>query len=313
LGGLDVGPGGKIGPTPNRNRYFVLQWNFSNIKPAATVPEIEESLREHVAVRAKVFGRYYRDELPEAIDCGGSPSTILDEILSVVRQTPYKLYLLIDEYDNFVNEVMVSNLETYRDLFAESGPFKVLFKSVKNAFEGKGLERAFITGVSPVALNDLTSGFNTATNLALHSRLTSLCGFNEKEVRGLLGQIAAERQFSDKEVEETVDLMRTWYNGYRFSDTDAEMVYNPTSVFYFLRRLHLDGKTPTRLHDDNLRTDSGKLNFIARTTIGSGIIEDLTEKQGDVEFFQLKTSFSAEDLLPRLATNPSSTTWDCSA
>lgn len=288
-------------PTPERSRYLVLQWNFSNIKPGS-VEEIERDLREHVAVRAADFSSQYAAILPRPVEVEGNASAILHRLLSVVRQTPYRVYLFIDEYDNFVNEVMAHDLATYRQLFIEAGPFKLLFKSVKNALEGQGVERVFTTGISPVALNDLTSGFNNAKNVSLKSSLSSLCGFDSDEVRELTRLIAAERELS-LGVDEAVELMRTWYNGYCFSESSKDLVYNPTNVLYFLQELYEEGRPPQRLHDVNLRTDRGKLAFLARSAAGAGVIERLTEGNGEIDIFRLADNFSVDDLLEKLETD----------
>ena len=173
FGGLDVGRK----PTPLRNRYFILQWNFSLIKPRGDADEIAESLRRHVRSQAELFLLDYTGFVQAEIRSDAEVSEILTTLLGAVRRTGHPLYLLIDEYDNFVNEVMVRNVETYKALFEADGPYKELFKAVKNATEGLGLERVFVTGVSPVALNDLTSGFNSATDVSLKTSLAGLCGF----------------------------------------------------------------------------------------------------------------------------------------
>jgi hypothetical protein len=287
-------------PTPLANRYFVLQWNFSVVDPSGSIEQIAESLREHISSRAKAFASDYEGELPAEVEVEGSASAILASLLSVVRKTPYSLYLLIDEYDNFVNEVMARDVDTYRALVRTDGPFKLLFKAVKNATEGQGLERVFITGVSPVALNDLTSGFNIAKNVSLEPELAFLCGFREPEIREVLERISQELALPPEAIEEAVGTMRIWYNGYRFTDAanaKEELVYNPTNVLYFLDHLHRRGAPPQRLHDENLRTDRGKLAFLARTAAGAGVIEEITEGDGEIAIPQLETSFSLENLL----------------
>ncbi len=108
------------------NRYFVLQWNFSKVHPEGDVDRIAESLRLHVASQAKTFAARYADHLPGPVEVEGPCESILDSILRVVEQTPYGLYLLIDEYDNFVNDVMVEDVDTYHALFAKGGPYKQL-------------------------------------------------------------------------------------------------------------------------------------------------------------------------------------------
>ncbi|MCP4119378.1 MAG: AAA family ATPase, partial [Desulfobacteraceae bacterium] len=234
----------------------------------------------------------------------GGPQSILISLLSVIRKTPYKLYLLIDEYDNFVNEVMVRDTSTYKALFEADGPYKELMKAVKNATEGLGLERVFVTGVSPVALNDLTSGFNTATDVSLKKSLAGLCGFYESELRELLAPIAEQRRLPPEEVERLVDVMRAWYNGYRFSERAGELVYNPTNVLYFLKEVYLEGELPRSLHDANLRTDQAKLAFLASTAAGTGVIEELTEGTGEIQIAQLLDTFSLGDLSARLPEDP---------
>ncbi len=301
FGGLAIGDR----PTPLANRYFILQWNFSNVDPSGGVKRIAESLRRHVSSRAAVFASDYEDHLPATIETEADSATVLDRLTSAVRKTPYKLYLLIDEYDNFVNEVMAKDVETYRALFELDGPYKQLFKSVKNATEGQGLERVFVTGVSPVALNDLTSGFNTSEDVSLKPELAALCGFREVELRDLLEPIARERKLPPATVEEALDTMRTWYNGYRFTQDESELLYNPTNALYFLKNLHRYGVPPKQLHDQNLRTDRGKLAFLARTAAGAGVIEQLTEGvAGTVDVTQLETSFSLDDLTARMEKDP---------
>jgi hypothetical protein len=288
------------GPTPLASRFFVLQWNFSLIDPGGGIEQIAESLREHVSSRARTFAKNYRDQLASPVEPGGSPQAVLESVLRGVQGTPHPLCLLIDEYDNFVNEVMARDVETYRALVRTDGPFKLLFKAVKNATEGQGLERIFITGVSPVALNDLTSGFNIAKNVSLEPELAGLCGFRESEIRGLLGRLSHERSLTAEAVEDSIATMRTWYNGYRFTPAASpgdELVYNPTNVLYFLDHLDRQGVPPQQLHDENLRTDRGKLAFLARTAAGSGVIEEITEGDGEIAIPRLETSFSLESLL----------------
>ncbi len=301
FGGLDVASG-EQGATPLRNRFFVLKWNFSLMKPRGGVEEIAKELREHVSAQAEAFVSDYEEHLPAPVRTDGSPQNVLISLLSVVRKTPYKLYLLIDEYDNFVNEVMVKDAATYKALFEADGPYKELMKAVKNATEGLGLERVFVTGVSPVALNDLTSGFNTATDVSLEPALAGLCGFSETELRSLLEQVAEERQLSREDVEQHLAVMRVWYNGYRFSRRGGgRLVYNPTNALYFLRQLYLHGERPESLHDANLRTDQTKLTFLARTAAGTGVIEELTEGTGEIRIPRLLDTFSLGELTAQLS------------
>jgi hypothetical protein len=296
------------GQRPPASRYFILQWNLSKVDASGSVEQISESIREHVSSQAKTFEAHYGDRLPGRVEVEGSSAAVLDSILRVVEKTPHKLYLLIDEYDNFINEVMVKDVDVYRGLVDADGPFKQVFKSVKAATEGQGLERVFVTGVSPVALNDITSGFNNAINVSLDPALAALCGFREYEIRGLLERIGTERGLSAEALEAALDTMRTWYNGYLFTRPSpgtgtadqVEPVYNPTNVLYFLMHLARWGTPPEQLYDENLRTDRGKLNFLARTSAGAGVVEKLTEGDGTVAIPRLAASFSLDNLTARL-------------
>ena len=289
-------------PTPLRNRYFVLTWNFSEKGARGGVDEIGRQLNDYVNNQIKDFLVTYSGHLQGSVTIEADAKDTLRHLLTAIRQTPYQLYLLIDEYDNFISEVMVRDAQTYRALVEADGPFKELFKTVKSATEGQGLERVFVTGVSPVALNDVTSGFNTSENVSLAPELAALCGFREQEIRDLLALIAEERDLADEEMGEAVLTMRTWYNGYRFSEDESELVYNPTNVLYFLKHFYRRQRPPRDLHDQNLRTDRGKLTFLARTAAGAGLIADLTE--GDdvtVTVPRLEESFSLDDLTTRIA------------
>ena len=287
-------------PTPRRNRYFVLQWNFSSVTASGSIREIAESLHKHVVLQAELFYADYAGHLEAPVKVGDNPDEVLGHLLGAVRKTPYKLYLLIDEYDNFVNEVMAKDVKTYRALSDNDGPFKELFKRVKAATEGQGLERIFVTGVSPVALNDLTSGFNTATDVSHKEPLATLCGFRDEEIADLLQRVAAERDLPQETIERAHLTMRTWYNGYRLTEEADEWVYNPTNALYFLRELHQTGKPPKSLQDENLRTDRGKLAFLARTVAGAGVIEQITESGDNAITAKLVESFSVADLTKRL-------------
>ncbi len=291
FGGLDAGRR----PPAKRNRFFVLQWNFSEVSARGTVDEIARRLHGYVNNRFKDFLRSHAAHLPDLVEIEDDATATLRHVLTAIAETPYRLCLLIDEYDNFVNELMVRNTATYRALFDADGPFKELFKSVKSGTEGQGIERVFVTGVSPVALNDLTSGFNNAKDVSHRPELATLCGFREPEIRRALERIAGERRL-EATPEELLDTMRTWYNGYRFVKGAEDLVYNPTNALYFLEHLADFGEPPDRLHDVNLRTDRGKLTFLARTSAGSGVIEDLTEGDGIVRIAELKQSFSLADL-----------------
>ncbi len=291
FGGLDAGSR----PPESRRSYFVMQWNFSEVSARGDVDEIARRLNAYVNNQIENFLVRYTDLLGGTINLEADATNTLRHVLTRIGETPHKLCLLIDEYDNFINDVMVRDTSVYHALFDADGPFKELFKSVKSGTEGQGIERVFVTGVSPVALNDLTSGFNIAKDVSHRPELAALCGFREEEIRRAVEAVAQERDL-EATPDELLDTMRTWYNGYRFSDDAEDLVYNPTNVLYFLEHLNDFGRPPRALHDHNLRTDRGKLSFLARTSAGSGVIEEVSEGDGTVKIVELERSFSLEDL-----------------
>ena len=288
-------------PTPLAHRYFVLEWNFSNIDPlgagsADPVAGIGALLEDYVNGTIENFLTDYRDHLDTPVRVEKSAVRTFGNLLTAVRQTPYKLYLLIDEYDNFANELLIGDEITYRRLIGADGPFKRLMKQVKAATEGRGVERLFLTGVTPLVLSDLTSGLNIAENVSLVPALGALCGFTEEEIRGLLEKIAVERD-GDLSVDAAQDMLRTWYNGYRFTaGVDAE-IYNPTLVLYFLKHLQREGTYPRQMLDTNLAADENKLRFLGRETGAGDIVAELVQTGEPLEVERVEERFTLSEML----------------
>ena len=288
-------------PTPLAHRYFVLEWNFSNIDPLGAgagdpVTGIGALLEDYVNGTIENFLTDYRDHLDTPVRIEKSAVRTFGNLLTAIRQTPYKLYLLIDEYDNFANEILIGDEPTYRRLIGADGPFKRLMKQVKAATEGRGVERLFLTGVTPLVLSDLTSGLNIAENVSLVPALGALCGFTEEEVHGLLKKIAAEHG-GDLSVDAARDMMRTWYNGYRFAAGADAQIYNPTLVLYFLKHLQREGTYPRQMLDTNLAADENKLRFLGRETGAGDIVAELVQTGEPLEVERVEERFTLSEML----------------
>ena len=220
-------------PTPKHNQYFVLKWDFSAVSPAGTPERVREALHNHVNQAVRQFAAYYREQLTQPIliapqDAQASFQSLVD----AVQLSGGRLYLLIDEYDNFANEILMggrtAGRQRYDGLLQGEGDLKALFKAVKAAAAGRGLDRVFITGVAPLVLSDLTSGYNVARKIDLDPQFQALCGFTEPEIAALLTAVAADRRLPAGAAEHTLTQMRLYYNGYRFSEDPGELIYNPT-------------------------------------------------------------------------------------
>jgi hypothetical protein len=284
-------------PTPNAHRYFVLQWDFSWVSPSGSVAEITAALNGYVNTALRNFLRYYRQHLPAITIRDNAKDTFL-EILGAIRETAHPLYLLIDEYDNFANEVMVRDESVYSGLVHGVGPYKELMKAVKGATQGQGLERLFVTGISPVVMSDLSSGMNILVDVYQRPELNSLCGFKAEEIVDLLERIrAADEKAPAWTVEEARRTIRDWYNGYRFSPSSMEQVYNPTMTLYFLDHLQRYRESPRQLLDDNLAADEDKLRFIGQIVSGQQALLDVVQNDEPIEIDRLAGRFTLSEMM----------------
>ena len=289
-------------PTPLHNRYFVLKWDFSTVDGSGDSEQIRQRLYAHLNVRIENFLRDYGSLLNGTITIDKADAlATFDRLLGLIRQTPYKLYLLIDEYDNFINEVLMASREQGRERYAElvqgEGLFKTLFKNVKAAAAGQGLDRVFITGVSPIVIADMSSGYNVATDIYQRPAFNALCGFSEAEIGTILTQMAAEGDVDPAQVAETQRIMRTFYNGYRFSARTDELMYNPTLVLYFLDALQREGQPPDEMLDSNLTMDRTRIVYISQLRGAEDLIETALAEQPPLSVSSLAYRFGVAEML----------------
>ncbi|MGB1011558.1 MAG: AAA family ATPase [Thiolinea sp.] len=297
FGGLSIGQN----PTPEKNQYMVLRWDFSKVSAQGDTATIRHNLFDHINQTISGFQDNYQSQLRSTISI--TPHNAIasfDALAQAVVSSGYKLYLLIDEYDNFANEVLMqvhnSSQQRYEELVQSEGILKTLFKSIKaNASEGK-IGRVFITGISPVVLSDMTSGYNVATNIYLTPKFNALCGISHDELTEISTQVAKTCQQEDG-LAAMLDTLRTFYNGYRFcSDIQQDCVYNPTLVFYFLRDYQEYCSPPERILDGNLAMDAGKIRYIAGLPDGERIVRQILDEQPTLVLDALEDRFGVEAL-----------------
>ncbi len=297
FGGLKIGQN----PTPLHNRYFVLKLNFSVVDPSGDHAAIRRSLHDHVNTQLEILVARYTPWLKHPVRIQADNATAsLQSFLGAMSQTPYKLYLLIDEYDNFANEVMISPMrgtDRYAELVQGEGAIKTFFKTVKDGAERGQIDRTFLTGVSPVVLSDITSGYNIAEDLSVDPDYHDLCGFNADELRAVLETVAAVHGFDVHQIETALALMRDFYNGYRFSMQRQDRVYNPTLALYFLQHLARHGEYPARLLDDNLAMDRNRIQYVARLPHGEALVNRALNPAEPLAIAQLVNRFGVQDML----------------
>jgi hypothetical protein len=289
-------------PTPKHNQYFVMTWDFSMVSAEGDVKQIRQALYTHVNSCIENFSKRYQQQLPYPIKINDDNAIAsIQSLLMSVNATPNRLYLLIDEYDNFANELMIGHHKEipsrYETLLSGEGIVKTLFKAVKWAASGHGLERTFVTGVSPVVLSDMSSGYNVAEHIYLRREFNELCGFLDSEIAGALTQIVKECDFPKEKVQQALQLMRTFYDGYRFSKPAKEFVYNPILALYFLKNFQQDCQFPEQLLDNNLAMDRGKLTYISDLLYGEQIIVQALNENPPLMLEQLASGFGVEDML----------------
>ncbi|CAK0772712.1 AAA-ATPase-like protein [Gammaproteobacteria bacterium] len=292
FGGLAIGQN----PTPLHNQYFVMKWDFSLIKAQGEIREIEAAIHQHInaCIEACVIRYHWQHDIAVNPD---NAIVSLSSLLTIVSQQSHKLYLLIDEYDNFANEVLMTRQEPghYKALLHGEGLLKTVFKAVKAAAGGMGLDRVFITGVSPVVMSDMTSGYNVAENIYLEPAFNDLCGFTDAEIEAVLTRMAEPGVAWS--ATEALDTMRTFYNGYRFSKDAEESIYNPTLSLYFLKYLQNHGRYPRQILDDNLAMDRNKLEYISRLPHGEAVLIEALSSDRALMVPQLARRFGVQDML----------------
>ncbi|OQX09500.1 MAG: AAA family ATPase [Thiothrix lacustris] len=304
FGGLSVGNN----PTSEHNQYLILRWDFSKVSGQGNIEQIKQNLFEHINTTMREFVEKYRSILtttPNIIADNGIAS--FDSLAGVVQNSGHTVYLLIDEYDNFANEVLVhdaGNTKRYYDLLESEGIVKTLFKVVKASVSEGKIARVFITGVSPLVLADMTSGYNVATNISLDEDFNGLCGIAEAELSGLVSEVLHDCALPATQAATVLDTMRQFYNGYRFcADARYPTVYNPTLCFYFLRAYQKRCKPPAEMLDGNLAMDASRVRYIASLPEGGNVIANILDEQNPVLLPYLETQFGVEQL-HRLQTDP---------
>ncbi len=261
-------------PTPLRNSFLVLPFDFSTIQ-VGTLAEIEERFWRNVQGTVGSFAVKYK-ELADwsKIKTAGAPADCIDMVREVIRENKLPpLYVIIDEYDNFTNELVVSNRDmeynaicghdSVGDATRESF-FKTFFKSFKAGLADGTVGRTYFTGVLPITLDDLSSGFNVGTVVSLRGDLLGLVGFTKAQTRQYVDDIFAEHGL-DPSLKPTVlaDLER-FYDGYHFMPC-SEPLYNSTICNWYLQNLVAERKIPSLVIDANVRTDIGWFRRLAQT------------------------------------------------
>jgi len=257
-------------PTKEKNKYLVLKFNFSAVDPHHN--RLENSFLNQIQTNTRSFLNRYvdyltprdREELRKELNDIKSASDIMLRVTKLCKDSNQKIYIIIDEYDNFANTILsTSGSQAYKDLTHGEGFFRAFFNFLKEGTTGSGapISRLFITGVSPVTLDDVTSGFNIGKNISIDADFNEMLGFAKEDVVEMIDYYK-QKGIIKYDTEYLLNVMNAWYNNYIFSKKSTTKLFNSDMILYFLDECIRNQDIPDELIDQNVRIDYGKLRHL---------------------------------------------------
>ncbi|MDR0705051.1 MAG: ATP-binding protein [Planctomycetaceae bacterium] len=264
FGGLYIGQN----PTPRKNSYAVLAFNFSGID-TTDADAFTNSFSDNIRHTVWGFLNNHKNVFPNADQIINQINNnelfafaSLDWAFRVAESAKIKIFVIIDEYDHFANDLItmdsVFGEDFYKKVITANGLVRDFYEKLKIATDSGIVDRTFITGVSPIMLEDLTSGYNIASNISLKKQYNEMLGFTHDEVNQLMNTVGIDA----KQI--CVD-MEYYYNGYRFNEKGENKVYNSSMILYFLEQILEGSNPPDNLIDPNLSMDPKRLKRLIRS------------------------------------------------
>lgn len=256
-------------PTPEHSTYLIIHLNFAEV--AAGLDDYKDGLDNHCRLVFNFFCDIYAHILPAGTKEGlqQEPDAVskLRFLCQKCQEVGKKIYLFIDEYDNFTNMILAheEHLVRYRNQTHGEGYLRQFFNTIKGA-AGNTLGRVFVTGVSPVTMDDLTSGFNIGTNYSLSPDFNEMTGFTEEEVRKMLDYYGSVLPFNHT-TDELIKVMKPWYDNYCFAEDryGETTMYNSVMVLNFVDNyIRSEYQIPKKMVETNIRIDYDKLRMLIR-------------------------------------------------
>lgn len=254
-------------PTPEHNKYMIIRYDFSKMVMADSIEGLAQNFNDLNCAPVEVMVQHNRDLFGDfQFTNRGNASKMLEEVLSYAlsHELP-KVYILIDEYDNFTNQLLTAyNDPLYEDVTTNDSFLRTFFKVIKAGIGEGSIRTCFCTGVLPVTMDDLTSGYNIAEILTLEPNFQNMLGFTYKETEVYLRYVLDKYAAGQDRFDEIWQLIVSNYDGYRFRP-NGEPLFNATILTYFFKKFAANaGSIPDELVDENLRTD---INWIRRLTL----------------------------------------------
>ena len=295
-------------PTENKNSYYIMNFDFSGmmINTQMNINEIEEAFNAVVYTHLKEFVDRYK--LSIQVEKSITAAQMLRDCLGAFQglHLQNNIYIIVDEYDHFTNGLLEGECKTFLNILGKSGFVRAFYEVIKLYTKYNVVERFFATGVAPLTLDSMTSGFNITTSLTLNPQYVAMTGLTEDEVRKIVNEVEDDKEKQEKIFKDLVEN----YDGYKFSQDNLEHIFNPTLVMYYLNNYVKLGKRPREMVDKNLSTNAEKLKnlMLIKTPeenysqIQKLILEG--EVSGNiVQSFELDKTFSSYDFLSLLFYN----------
>ncbi|MDR3093748.1 MAG: AAA family ATPase, partial [Bacteroidales bacterium] len=277
-------------PTPEHNTYAVMQLDFSGLDTSSEQGFVK-SFSSNVQDAVRDFFRIYDSVFPEAdlyvnqIDEEHPGVAALQKVFYAAKQNNVKLFFIIDEYDHFANDLIamgnMQGTDIYKSMIAANGIVRDFYERLKNAAKSSIVNRTFITGISPVMLDDLTSGYNIAAVLTMEPKYNEMMGFTQEEVEWLMRETGVDPKYI------TIN-MPAYYDGYLFNADGKHCVYNPAMILYFFEQILRNDGPPKNIVDLNMQIDYGRLrrlfknesnrNMLLKIVKEGGIVSELLQK-----------------------------------
>jgi hypothetical protein len=274
-------------PTPKKNSYHIMRFDFS----AVDITDYERSFRNHITITLEFFLINYKIDLDLNFD---NPIDCLEKILKYFQSTDKQLYILIDEYDNFVTKLLIDDVEKYKNIVTSKSAIYKEFFSMLKVGTTMSIDKMFITGVSPLALYDVTSGSNIGKNISLNEKYNDLVGVTKEELLQMIDYYGLENK-----KERIIEICNKWYNSYVFSKNIDHTIYNSDMILYYIDCLIRNNREPDDLIDTNVRTDYSKLKYLIysnkKLNGNFQMLNNLIEEK-DVIVNNIKDNFSAFEL-----------------
>jgi hypothetical protein len=296
-------------PTPLRNSYMILSLQFAGIDvetDLSTFNGFRANVRSGIFNCMSAYSNYFSEIERERIAATDTPANMIQLFFDFYKDKniPHPIYILIDEYDQFANELLGLDAERFQAIIGGTGFVRKFYEMIKNAANKGIVNRFFATGVSPLTVDAMTSGFNITSSISLESEFHDLMGFKRHEVVDILKKVGA----TDENIPALLTDLTEWYDGYLFNVEADERLYNSDMIMYFASYYEKKQKYPRKMLDANIASDYTKVKKIfsiqQREDEFIPVLKELTTEgvlsATITEFFNLEKGISEYDLISLL-------------